>query len=422
MSSTTPSRHARHAFPAALLSLVLLTAACGSSGNDTAVTSDKPAAASLFGPEKVASGAPVKIGYITTGRTQAIDVTAEVDAAKAVVAYANKHLGGLGGKPVELVVCEEKGTPAGGQACGNQFVQDQVVAVTGAGPSFVDSTLKVVQPAGIPAALHRAATQFTLSTPGIFIFSNPVSVFGTPAGFAKEKGFKTSALILIDVPGVTGPANSLGAAFYKNAGAAASVVAIPPGTADMTPQIQAAANKKPDMYQVLGDPNFCASALRAIKTLGITAPVVAADNCLSPDSAKSVPGGFEGTTVSVQSVLDPNTDDYKLFAAVAKEFGKGVKVDTLSATGYQAMLAFIQAAGSNGNTDVTKEGITKALTAMPALKYPLSGGATFQCNGTALKGIAPNVCSIYGVLADGTKTDELKNFRPAQTDGIYKLG
>ena len=425
MSTSTTRRHSRRLVPAALLSLLLVTAACGSSDDDSNSGSDSGSSAdraALFGEANAASGDPIKIGVITSGQTQAFDTSAEIDAAEAVAKYANDYLGGLAGRPIEIVSCEEGGTPAGGQECGNQFVQEGVAAVVGAGPAFIDSTLQVVQPTGVPVVLGRGATQAVLSSPGVFVFGNPLAYFGVPAANAAEQQIDNTALVLLDVPAVTGPANALGGAIFGNAGVTGDVVAIAPGTADMTPQIQAAEEGDPGQYFVLGDPTFCASAIRAIKTLGISTPLLVADGCINTDAGASIPGGYEGVSVVAQTVLDPEDDDVQLAQAVLDEYAPDIDLDAISGGGYQTALGFITAVNAAPPAELTSESITTALQQMPEEVLPLSHGSMFQCNGEALAGISPNVCSSFGIIADSTEDGTLSNYRSVDTEGLYNLG
>jgi ABC-type branched-subunit amino acid transport system substrate-binding protein len=190
----------------------------------------------------------------------------------------------------------------------------------------------------------------------------------------------------------------------------------------MTPQIQAAQENNPAQYFVLGDPTFCTSAIRAIKTLGITTPILIADTCLGPDSGASIPGGYEGVSVVVQSALDPESEDVQLAQAIMDEYAPDVALDVITATAYQAALGFVQAVNASAPAEVTKESITTALQQMPEQEYPLSDGSTFQCNGQALPAISPNVCSTYGIVADAAEDGTLSNYRTVDTEGIYTLG
>jgi hypothetical protein len=226
---------------------------------------------------------------------------------------------------------------------------------------------------------------------------------------------------VIDVPGASGPAKALAPTFFKNAGSQAAVVPIAPGTADMTPQIQSAENSKPGMYYILGDPTFCSSAIKAIKTLGIQTPIVALDRCIGADKGASIPGGFSGVKIVTQAVTNPDDDEFKLYEAVLSQYGNGLKPSSQSQSGYQGMLGLVRAVNGTSPTDLSPAGILAAVKAMPATPYPLGGGATYQCNGQALT-LSPNICSTAGFIADSSSDGTLSNFKVLNTDGIYKLG
>jgi len=410
----------RAALAAASLVTVLTLGACGGGDGD-----DEPAAASadnsVLGEENAATGEPVVIGYATTGQTQTLDFSDEIRGGQAAADYANAHLGGIGGRPIELLVCEERGTPAGAQECGNKFVSEEVAAVVGSSPGQIDPWLQQVVPAGIPVGLNFASLRSVLTTPGVFVFNNPLAAFGSAAAFARENDLSSAAIVVLDLPASAGPAAQLGPAFFGNAGAEVQVVPIAPGTPDMTPQIQAAENGGPQMYHIVGDPAFCTAAIKAIKTLGIDSPITAIDRCIGDDRGASIPGGFEGVTITSQANVDPEDEEYQLFSAVLDEYGPEINDELRAAGGYQAVLSFVRALNAAEDLEHTPAGIRTALETMPATPYPLGGGVTFQCNGEAIPAISPNICSALGIFADASQTGELSNFRSLDTEGIYEL-
>lgn len=413
----------RATLTAGLAAVALLAAACGDgddSGGPGGGTTEAAVDGAILGTPKAATGTPVKIGWMSTGQSQAVDTTDEIKAAQAVVAYANEYLGGLLGHPIELVVCEVRDAPATAQACGNEFVQKGVAAVVGGSPGQTDPVIQVVQPAGIPVGLNVAATSVVLNTPGVFVWGNPLEALGTPAAYARENNLTKAAVLVIDVPGASGPAKALSPAFFGNIDATVEVIAIPPGTADMTPQIQAAG--RPEMYHVIGEPTFCTSAIRAIRTVDPDASITALDRCIGTDKGASIPGGYEGVTIVAQANVDPDDEEFKLFRAVLDKYGDDLPVDAASVSGYQGMLSFVRALNAAGGTDVTSAGIIEALQNMPATPYPLGGGATFQCNGTAMPDISKNSCSTVGFVADAAADGTLSNFRTIDATEIYKLG
>src|SRR6201999_816525 len=147
---------------AGAVAAALLLAACSSSSSSSSPSSSSPsspsstqsasAANSALGTPQPATGSPVSVGIIldggggnTVGSAPLVQQGAEMG-----VAYANAYKGGLDGHKINMVFCQNQETPAGGQACANQLVQDKVVAVvlpfTGEGATEVPTITK----AGIP--------------------------------------------------------------------------------------------------------------------------------------------------------------------------------------------------------------------------------------------------------------------------------
>jgi hypothetical protein len=283
-----------------------------------------------------------------------------------------------------------------------------------------DPVIQIVHPAGIPVGLNSSGSTMVLNTPGVFVWSNTLAPFGTAAAYAREHKLTKAAVLVIDVPGASGPAKALEPAFFHNAGATAEVVAIPPGTADMTPQIQTAGH--PDLFHVIGNAAFCASAIRAIRTIDPNASITAIAHCIGTDKGASIPGGFKGVTIVAEANVNPNDKEFQLFKAVIGKYGNGLGTDANVQSGYQGMLGLVRGVNAASGTDVTPAGITKALQTMPATPYPLGGGATFKCDGTALPAISKNICSTASFVADAATDGTLSNFWTIDATGIYKLG
>ena len=95
----------------------------------TSASAGVPAAASPLGTPKKATGAVVTIGFVSDGKSDAIDNTPEIKAAQAAVKYANDYLGGLAGHKLALNVCETHQTPSGATDCATNMVQAKVPIV-----------------------------------------------------------------------------------------------------------------------------------------------------------------------------------------------------------------------------------------------------------------------------------------------------
>ena len=403
-----------------VLAAAVALSACGGSSSSSSSSSGASASSdsgsSALGPEKKASGEPVLIGSVNDGVSAAIDTSAEGKAADAVVAYANDHLGGIGGRPIKLVHCETKASPT--TDCGNQFVAAKVIAVTGGSLGQTEPVIKPLNDAGIPYVDILNQSPGLFKSPIDFTLSNPLNALGGPAIYAKDNGIKHAAVVVIDVPAAIEPAKQLTPIFFGNAGATVDVVAAPPGTADMTPQIQAEEAKKPELYHLIGNPSFCAAALKAIKTLGVKAKVTGIDRCIDKTAAASIPGGFADFTVFTPANLDPSSDEVKLYDAIRAKYDPNTPSDAVYSTGYQSILGLIRVLNANALTDFTPAGVAAAIKAAPPVDLPLGGGAKFQCNGKQIT-ISPAICSTGGITAEAQADGSLQNFKTVEGPGIY---
>src|ERR1700690_1520807 len=123
-----------------LVAAAMLGTACSGSGSGTTGTGGKTRTSNsgnlpLLGPVKQASGAPIKIGYIDDGQGVGVDTRPEVAAAEAAVKYVNEHLGGVAGRPLELVECATNLTPAGGTDRANKMMAAKLPVVLSPAPS-----------------------------------------------------------------------------------------------------------------------------------------------------------------------------------------------------------------------------------------------------------------------------------------------
>lgn len=412
------SRGRRVVLTSGLIVSGLVLSACGGSsgGGATSNPSSSSSSNAALGPIKKAVGAPIKIGSVNDGVSAAIDTSKEAKAADAVVKYANEHLGGIGGRPIELVHCETKASPT--TDCGNQFVAAKVIAVSSGSLGQTEPVIKPLNAAGIPMVDILNQSPGFLGSKIDFTLSNPLNAFGGPAIFAKKNGIKSAALVVIDVPAAIEPAKQLGPLLFGNAGATVNVVGGTPGAADLTPQIQAAEAKKPGMYHVVGNPSFCAAVLKAIKTLAIKSPVTGIDRCLDKTSAASIPGGFKGMTVFTPANLDPASEEFKIYDAVRKTYSPDVEADAVYSTGYQAILGLIRVLNAANLTDFTPAGVVAAIKAAPPVNLPLGGGAQFQCNGKQIF-VSAQICSSGGITADATADGGIENFTTISDPTIY---
>ncbi|WP_109530512.1 MULTISPECIES: ABC transporter substrate-binding protein [Nocardia] len=403
------------ALPCAALAVALLASGC--SGDDTESSGRVPDK-SVLGPENKATGAPVEIAFITTGPKAPV-YTEELEVAKATVSYINNYLGGINGRPIALTTCEDEIQVSLARNCANKFVQSGAVAVVSGETSNADTVASITSPLAMPY-LTAAGGQQSLLLPNTYVLGNSLGALaGVPAAYAKQKGYKNVAILTVDSPTAVEPLKRLGPFAFGNAGAQVDVVAVPLGTADMTPQIQAALEKKPDMFHLLGDVSFCTSAIKAMRTLNATQPVMSVTQCIGDSEAASqIPGGYSDVMVIVNAALDPGAPETKIFDAVVE--GSGAKKPDSAASAYRALLGLWSALNGMPG-DITRETVVARLNAMPEPKpLPLAAGDTFQCGSKPIA-VVPNICTASALLGRAEEDGTLVDVKAIDTTPIFKM-
>ena len=78
-----------------------------------------------------ATGPPIVVGMINQEDAPVGSFPEVRRSAEAAVRYVNEELGGVDGRPLRLETCTTRGTPESSQACADQLVGKQPVAVLG---------------------------------------------------------------------------------------------------------------------------------------------------------------------------------------------------------------------------------------------------------------------------------------------------
>jgi branched-chain amino acid transport system substrate-binding protein len=385
---------------AAVGTLLLAFTACSGGDDDTTGTSDSAdseQSAQLLGPENRATGDSVRIGIVTDGATAAYDTSDEARAAQATAHFWNEHRGGIGGRPIELVTCETAGDPAGGTDCGNQMVEEGVVAVIFNNSGVAEQAWEPLHAAGIPTMLYQATADRMNSDPqSTFLLVNPLpTLFGLPLSVAEREHIDKVAFVVIDVPLAVNAFESNGREILDNAGLDYDVVRVPPGTADMTPQMQQIADSGAGVVMVLGYDAFCIAAFQGLKTVGYDGKIAAVSQCISDATREAIPGeDLEGMSV-LSSVALGATDDptYQLYEAVMNAYGDEVRdTENINAMGAYTVMAALATSLEGMSGDITPESVIQTIKAMPEQDLPGAGGVTFRCGGSAMSSF-PAVCT-----------------------------
>lgn len=380
------------------------TTEAASEGEETTTT----AAEELECPGPEAAGEPVKIGVVwPEGAT--VDLPELGESAQAAADYANDCMGGIAGRPIEMVGCKiDETDQSAASTCANGFVEQgvaaTVVTITAQGATLVP----IITGAGIPYVVSGGSSPAeSLDQTGlVFSVSGGVAaVLGGMGLQAQEEGLSKVAFLVTEnaaggVKGLLGiPFGKLGQEF--------EVIAIAPGTPDMTPQVSAALSSGAEATAVIGDASFCISALQALESLDPDGKHWVITTCTDEAVVDAVgEAGLDGATVFGAS--DPESDEPEavLYRAVMGKYAPDTPTTGFAGAGYGAMMALVRGAATV--TDPTPQALAAALAATEDIPSTSGYGLTWGCATRLLKPLT--VCSseiTVGTL-DGTKPVDIK--------------
>ncbi|MCM3883863.1 ABC transporter substrate-binding protein [Frankia sp. R82] len=370
----------------------------GGSGGSTASAADN---AALLGPVARATGAPVKVGFISDGKAPASDSSIELRVADATVKYLNERKSGLGGRPIQLVKCETANDPSKGADCANQVIEQKVAAVVVGASAVAQAIWTPLHAAKVPVLFFSTNDPQQLQdAQSTFSLGDATGVVtGGIQPLAEKTKSKTLTGVIIDVPPALTQFTGETAAVLKKAGIKLKLIPIPLGTADMTPQLQSLSGDAPGVVEVVGNDAFCISAFNALRTAGFTGPYFAVSQCITDATRKAVPADvLERVTINAASPVGVDNPSTRLYKAVVAAYGKDIDVDDSGGMNMFAELSAFQTALADIKGDITPATVISTFKSMPEKDIPGGGGLKFRCNGKAYP-TRPAVCIRGGLTA-----------------------
>lgn len=368
----------------AVVALTGMTACSGDSDDGSPGASASVAAPEGAFPGVVASGEPVKIGLINNEGGQSISQPENRETAEAAVEYANENLGGIGGRPIEVLNCKQGEEPASARDCANRMVEAKVSAVVVTSSGLGNLMAPIITGAGIPYVSANGTSSAENTSDNAFMWTG-----GFPAGivamadFASQQGMKNVSAFTIDTASALGSLQALGVPAFEAKGVTLKVIPIPMGTPDATPQVSAGLDNNPEGVMVIGESTTCTSIMKALGTLGSTAEVMTNQACVSPEVIESAGESTEGANIFTSADIASDEPETVLFKSVMAKYSPDTDISGYGFIGYQGMLGLIRATESVQRADTSAAAFISAIKATTDVPVPVGDGLTFSCDGTA---------------------------------------
>lgn len=345
-----------------------------------------------------ASGEPIKIGHINQEDVPIGSFPEVRLGAEAAVDFINAELGGVDGRPLELVTCIANFSVEGSQACAQQMVQEGVVAVVGGLDITSNGSIPILEQNGIPYVGGIPVNFDEMQSPVSFQFSG-----GSPGAMiafatdAIDHGAEDVAVVYAEFGPVEAAAR-YGIDELEKAGVTVHEVSYPIVATDMLPVLTEAGSGDPDAILMFAADAACVRSMETRRDLGITADLYMVGSCAAPAILAEAGDAAEGLIVNIEGPLgDSDVVDGPLYQAAVARYGpdglEAASAGTVSFRGTMNLWAAMTAVGAD---DLSPEAITEWLRG--TVDQPSYDGYPYTCDGQQVPDL-PALCSPQQVLA-----------------------
>jgi branched-chain amino acid transport system substrate-binding protein len=342
---------------------------------------------------------PIRLGMINQEDTPLGSYPEVRVAAEAAVAWINSELGGVAGRPVELLTCVTSFDPDQSRTCALDLLEAGVVAFVGGVDVTSERSIAEIEAAGLAVFGGVPANLAEQRSDRVFAFSG--GDVGALAAFlfhASERGASTVVIGFGEgVPSFEVAARDYGQAVGEMLGLEVELVPYPIFTEDPSVVFDPAEAADADVI-VLAATSSCAPFMRAASESGRQLYLTGA--CADVQALSAAGDAVSSVLFNAEGSFESTLADAAIYQAVTERyadepaFGAG----TVSFRGVMNLYALMLEAGSDLTTE-TLVGLARSSQMRPSF-----WGHPYTCDGAQVPGL-PALCApqeiIFGVNPDG---------------------
>jgi branched-chain amino acid transport system substrate-binding protein len=351
-----------------------------------------------------ATNTPIRVGTINQDTGAAGAFPELTDADRIAIEFINTELNGVDGHPIELVACNTNFSPDLSQACAQQMVDEEVVAVVG-GIDVWGTGITTLENNGIPYVGGIPVSFEAARSPVSFQFSGGSwgAVLGMAQYAVEELDAQKVAIIHAEFGPITDAAQ-LGERVLDGRGVDVTRIPTAAVNADMVQALNTAAQADPDAVLALTADTGCRPTMLTAQQIGFEPPIMYTGACAVPTILESVGDAAEGAIFNLEAELAADNADQTLYVAVAERYGEQYDYEFQGAgtVSFRAVMNLYMLLREIGADNATREAILGELRA--ARDAPSFYGHPYTCDGEQLEGY-PSMCApqqTLGVLRDGS--------------------
>jgi branched-chain amino acid transport system substrate-binding protein len=350
-----------------------------------------------------AEGEPIRIGMINQEDTPLGSFPELRLAVEAGVDWINTELGGVDGRPLELVACITTFSVERSQQCAQQMVQEDVVAVLGGIDISSNGSIPVLEQnqlpyvGGIPINLDEERSpisfQFSGGMPGAF------AAFSYWA--ATELEADSISIAYADYGPIAQAAQDYGVVVAEQLGVE-EVREVPFAltVTDQLPVLQQAGQGDPDAIVVGTADTGCLPVMQAAADLGIDAQLFLVGACAAPEITDEAGADAEGVIFNIEGLIDsvpgsPDEVDGQLYNLAILKYGDGLDPASAGTVSFRGLMNLWSVLRELGADDVSPATVIAALRDSEGV--PSYNGHPYTCSTEQVPGL-PALCAPQQVL------------------------
>ena len=348
--------------------------------------------------------APIKVGFMNVDAAP-IGAMPELHAATdAAAKFINSELGGVDGRPIEIVPCllSNALSPEEASGCARQLVAAGVVAVLGGIGLSNGPALTVFEDNGIPFVGGIPVNEDEMRSTASFQFSG-----GSPGAFAAfaeqavaVDGAEKVAVLYADYPSIKLAALDYGAAVARARGAEVTEVSYPMVSQDFATPVQKALESDPDAVLVVAADLSCAPVMQALVDLQTDADIYMVGSCADVKVLDKVGiDNVKGFRFNVENRLDQGAEpiaDTEIYTLAMEKYAPETTPMSAATVAFRSAMN-LWAVMEGIGPDATAEQITEAFRSSEDV--PSFDGHSYTCAEEQIPGY-PAMCAPQQVIAE----------------------
>ncbi|MFM8304222.1 MAG: ABC transporter substrate-binding protein, partial [Actinomycetota bacterium] len=342
----------------------------------------------------------IKIGLINQEETPLGSYPEVRVAIQAAAAWVNAELGGVDGRPVEIVPCITRFDPQQSRACAERLADEGVVAFVGGVDVMSNASIPVVEQRGLVLIGGIPATLAEQRSPAAFAFSGGDP--GALAAFMADADRAGARRVVLaygaEVDSFAVAANDYGAAVGRSLGLQVDVVPYPILTSDFGPLMRDTEDRGADAVMVLAATSACVPVMRAARAARLEARLYLTGACAADDIVAAAGPAARGVVFNAEGRVDGASTDAALYADVVDRYATAPAggAGTVGFRGFMNLYALAREAGGANVTSARLAALARAAAGRRSF-----WGHPYTCDGRQVPGL-PALCAPQQVLFERT--------------------